>query len=101
MQFLLENDNKNIIIDINKIDITLKDCDKEHIKIYDKNQYYYCEQPICNDDCPVSNGTAICVKGNNENINVSKFNQCVCVNGWIGNKCQTKDYVVLRYYIII
>jgi len=54
--------------------------------------YFYCENPICNDDCPISFGTAICIKKENAQTNNKNNNKCECVPGWTGDKCEKKDY---------
>jgi len=70
----------------------INDCDDTQIKMYNIDSYFYCENPVCSDDCPVANGTAICVKNGNAQINNKNNNECKCVQGWIGDKCETKDY---------
>ncbi|ORX67008.1 hypothetical protein BCR32DRAFT_272602, partial [Anaeromyces robustus] len=72
--------------------MAINDCDVKQIKMLDKHELYYCESPVCNDDCPIANGTAECLKGDQLNINSVNLNKCVCVPGWKGYLCQTKDY---------
>ena len=99
LKLILENnDNNKISIDNEEFDIEINECDKSQIKMYYKDIYYYCENPICFDDCPVSNGTAVCIKKEGVQINSKYINECKCVSGWIGDKCETKDYAYIRYF---
>ncbi|ORX47898.1 hypothetical protein BCR36DRAFT_405219 [Piromyces finnis] len=89
---VINNDNNNIALDTTYIDTYIHDCNNEQIKMYTKDGFYYCENPVCNYDCPVSNGTAICIKGEN-NVNNKEFlNKCQCVPGWTGDKCEIKKF---------
>lgn len=74
--------------------VTVNNCLDNQIKLYDQYGFYYCESPICNDDCPILNKTATCVKGNNTYINKKSLNKCVCENGWIGKNCETRDFII-------
>ncbi len=102
IKLILENNNKNEInINFDKFKINVNDCDENQIKLYSKDTYFYCENPLCNDDCPVSNGTAICKKNknidtNNKIINDKNNNICECVPGWVGDKCEKKDYADIK-----
>lgn len=96
LKLILENE-KYIIKSINNyLKLTIKDCNDEQIKLFKENDYYYCEYPICNDDCPISKKAAKCVKGEIDNINLIKYNKCICEIGWIGDKCQTKDFIEFK-----
>jgi len=93
IKLTLESHVKNdIIIENDNFNIMINDCDKTQIKMYYKDSYFYCENPICDADCPVSNGTAICVKNEDVQTNNKNKGKCECVPGWIGDKCETKDY---------
>jgi len=99
LKLILENNDKNkISIDNEEFDIKINECDKNQIKMYYKDIYYYCENPICFDECPISNGTAVCIKKEGVQINSKHINECKCVSGWIGDKCETKDYAYIRYF---
>lgn len=82
----------------NFLNITLSDCHSDQIKIYSRNKiFYHCENPICHSDCPVNNGSAICIPGlNNKNINNRKYNQCQCTSGWTGENCNTKVFAYIE-----
>jgi len=101
LKFSIENDKSNITFKNDNINIYVKDCAEEQIKIYIKDDYYYCVNPICSDDCPISSGKAECIKSDIENINDIKLNKCQCLPGWIGDGCQLKDYAVTKYIIYI
>jgi len=92
---ILENYNQKIKLSNETFIMDIRDCDDTQIKIYNKNGFYYCEDPICYSDCPISNGTAICVKGN-LNINNIVSNKCTCLPGWIGEKCLNKDIIKIK-----
>ncbi|OUM60765.1 hypothetical protein PIROE2DRAFT_13403 [Piromyces sp. E2] len=102
LNFKINIENTSNIIKINNnieyLNFTINDCTNEQYKIYQKSgQYkynvYHCENPICNENCPTQNNTAICIKGNNENINSIKNNKCQCTNGWKGDKCNIMDII--------
>ncbi|OUM59253.1 hypothetical protein PIROE2DRAFT_15246, partial [Piromyces sp. E2] len=92
----LENNNYNIKFSNNNITFEIKDCNPEQIKITDKNNFFKCENPICDVNCPTSLGRAACIKSNKTNINNINLNQCKCVDGWIGDHCQKEDYSSLN-----
>ncbi len=89
----MENNDKNKInISNNKFNFNISNCDENQIKLFSKDKYFYCENPICNDDCPISNGTAICLKKKDAQFNSKNDNKCECAQGWTGDKCEMKDY---------
>lgn len=77
------------------MNVTIKDCLKEKIKVINKNNdLFKCENPICNDDCPEKEDRAICVQNeNNESVYVNNIenNYCKCLEGWTGDKCMDRD----------
>jgi len=64
--------------------------------MYDKNGISYCENPICDDKCPVGE-SAECIKNDNtKNINDKYKNKCKCYTGFDGEYCKNKVYVDFR-----
>jgi len=84
----------NIHFNVDNLDVTVKDCNSEYIKLYDKNKFYSCESPLCKDECPIQDKRAVCVKNESNNSNNKFSNECKCLDGWIGNNCETQDYEV-------
>lgn len=92
----LESEKSNNIILLDKtIDVYTEDCDDDQIKM-NLNNYYFCENPICNNECPISKGRAICIKSNIPNFNNVNLNECKCLSGWKGKKCDSKDIVIIK-----
>eukprot|EP00833_Pecoramyces_ruminatium_P000369 jgi/Orpsp1_1/1174401/evm.model.c7180000049960.1 len=89
----LENEKIKIKFSKEKFDITIENCGDKQIKIMDKSKFYYCENPICDDSCPVLNGTSECLKSEKENINSVSLNKCQCLPGWNGNRCENRDFI--------
>ncbi|ORX40393.1 hypothetical protein BCR36DRAFT_364685 [Piromyces finnis] len=95
---LLENNDFNVKFDLENISFKINDCKSGQIKIVGKNGFYQCEDPICNSNCPVSSGRALCLKSSNiTNINNVLYNKCQCVNGWKGKDCHVMDYSPLKF----
>ncbi|ORX44484.1 hypothetical protein BCR36DRAFT_359576 [Piromyces finnis] len=95
MEIMIENEginSNNINIENKNYKFIINDCNDEQIKMNIRENYYYCENPICNDDCPILNKTAICIKSNITNLNNKNYNECQCLPGWKGNKCNLKDF---------
>ncbi|ORX55895.1 hypothetical protein BCR36DRAFT_280965, partial [Piromyces finnis] len=90
-----ELENYDIKFNYNYLNISIHECKEEQIKIF-KNKIFYCEIPRCEDDCPVNDNKAICMKGEDINSNDIKNNHCECLQGWIGSKCQNRNYEDLR-----
>ncbi|OUM66752.1 hypothetical protein PIROE2DRAFT_5964 [Piromyces sp. E2] len=86
LKFSVEIDNNFIKIDNNNIIVDIDDCSDHQIKMYDKNKFYSCENPLCSNDCPIANKTAECVKGEGNYYNKMLLNKCQCVSGWTGDK---------------
>jgi len=63
--------------------------------MYDKNRILYCENAICNENCPI-NKSAQCIPYYEENINNINKNICSCLNGWGGNNCERKIFIDFR-----
>ncbi|ORX76880.1 hypothetical protein BCR32DRAFT_270994 [Anaeromyces robustus] len=91
----LENSGNYIEFTNHNVSVTIDDCKKKQIKLYNKN-YYYCEEPICKDDCPLGE-KATCIKNNNYTVNNKHYNICKCNKGWTGEQCQEKVYINLSY----
>lgn len=91
--------NNKIKFKNNYLNITVKNCNDNQIKIIDKRNYYHCENPICNDNCPVNTEKAVCLKSNITNINRKEYNKCQCTPGWNGKNCEEKDYIKLKYFL--
>jgi len=89
----LKNEESTICSKDDYLIFSIQNCSDEQIKLYDKNYYYYCEDPLCNNDCPISNKRAKCIKGSNSTINSININKCICEKGWKGEKCLIKDYI--------
>jgi len=92
----LENEVNSIKFEPFNIRTIIKECDQNQIKFYDKS-FFYCENPVCSSECPIENGHAECVKGENGSINSISLNECKCVPGWLdsetGERCVVKDYI--------
>ncbi|ORX65789.1 hypothetical protein BCR32DRAFT_250582 [Anaeromyces robustus] len=100
----LESDDRNIFFNNGNLKMNIMECDDEQIKIRTKDNYFYCEKPICNGECANvdindNNSTFVCVKGDIENVNSVKYNSCQCVLGYTGDKCQYMDYVLINYQL--
>ncbi|OUM67073.1 hypothetical protein PIROE2DRAFT_5561 [Piromyces sp. E2] len=94
LNLILEYENKLINVNNIPIKLIIDDCSNDQIKLFMKNsEYYYCENPKCNDNCPKDK--AVCVKSkiNNININDKNINICSCLAGWKGYNCELKDYL--------
>lgn len=96
LKIKIEN-NINFINYNDILKIHINECNNEQIIMHYENYYYYCENPICKDVCPILNETAICIKGFTENINNENSNYCKCLAGWKGNNCEMKDYSIIKY----
>ncbi|KAG4088500.1 hypothetical protein H8356DRAFT_1280889 [Neocallimastix lanati (nom. inval.)] len=97
LKISLEHENNKVILTNKEINVKLEKCDKEQIKITDKHNFYSCENPICEESCPILNGTAECIKGYKENINSIELNQCKCLPGWEEINCDKRVFVKYNY----
>jgi len=91
LKFYLEY-NEYIQFEKDQLKVNITNCNNNEIIMHLNNNFYYCENPICDNSCPIMNGTAICKKGILENINTFSTNRCECLPGWDGDKCETKVY---------
>ncbi|OUM60238.1 hypothetical protein PIROE2DRAFT_14054 [Piromyces sp. E2] len=91
LKFVVEGLEEYIEIKSNDIEIQINTCDDNQIEMKNKNGILYCEEPICNKNCPV-NSTAICIKGSTKNVNNNENNICKCTEGWKGFTCNEKIY---------
>lgn len=74
--------------------IEVHDCNEEQIKIEDRNKIPRCEDPICDDKCPVGKSAKCEFSSNSENN--KKKNKCICLPGYKGDYCGTKDFIDYR-----
>jgi len=65
--------------------------------MYDKNGILHCENPICDNRCPIEI-TAYCKSFYEENINDINKNECKCLPGWKSTFCGDRQYVDFRYF---
>ncbi|ORX53799.1 hypothetical protein BCR36DRAFT_396482 [Piromyces finnis] len=93
---IIENYNDEINFKFSSIEINIKECSKYQIKMIDKNNIQYCEEPKCKENCPVDI-SAICIPYSNELVNDISKNRCVCLPGWKGENCTDKDFVSYEY----
>ncbi|OUM60769.1 hypothetical protein PIROE2DRAFT_13407, partial [Piromyces sp. E2] len=91
LKFSLDN-KMNINFNVDNVNVTIKDCKDDYIKMYDKNNFYHCESPLCNDECPLKEKRAICIKKGSEFTNNKYSNECKCLDGWNGNNCNEKEF---------
>jgi len=88
----MENEINTINYKPLNLNITIKECNDNQIKFYN-NKYFYCENPICDENCPVNSNHAECIKSINQSINNITLNECRCLPGWLGEKCEIEDRV--------
>jgi len=96
--FNIENTGENeIVFERNYIDIVVESCGNNQITVKDKNNFIYCENPMCLSSCPVGiNAECDSFENNTSGINNEKLNKCVCNKGWKGKHCDEKIYVDFR-----
>ncbi|OUM70113.1 hypothetical protein PIROE2DRAFT_1794, partial [Piromyces sp. E2] len=92
VKLIIENYNGNLHFMFDDIIINVKSCDSDIIKMYDKNNILYCENPKCKDQCPVDS-SAVCKAYQEEGINDINKNICECLPGWEGDNCERKIYI--------
>ncbi|OUM65923.1 hypothetical protein PIROE2DRAFT_6994 [Piromyces sp. E2] len=100
MHFKIEhyNDN-NIQFKTNNITIQISKCNDNQIQMYDRNDILYCEDPKCEDSCPISKNSAFCYPSENNKYNDPKLNHCYCIYGWEGEFCIIKDNGIYKILI--
>jgi len=96
----LEGYNDEIKFNFSSIEIQIKDCNQDQIKMFDKNKIQRCEEPKCNKSCPVDI-SAICVPYFNELINDITKNKCTCLPGWEGENCDNKILINYKYVFLL
>jgi len=97
---LNNNEGEEIKLDISEVvKVKVKDCDKKHVKLYDKYGIMYCEELKCRSDCLIGK-RAECLPGNitsSEGLkrykNYPSKNQCRCLKGYQGKRCLDKVYI--------
>jgi len=84
-----ENDNEL------SIQLEIMDCDKDRIKMYNKNKYY-CEVPKCKASCPVGENANCKPYKDGITINDKEKNICECKKGYTGDSCENEVFVDFR-----
>jgi len=93
---ILENYKNDIIFNFNEIKVQIDECSNDQIKMVDKNGCPFCENPVCEESCPVGI-SAKCVPASSiVNINDKTKNICECYLGWQGTDCDIKLFVNFR-----
>jgi len=93
----IENYNhKDIIMNFDPINITIKDCKASQVKLYDMNGILYCENPKCYKSCPVDI-SASCVSPSKFENNIHN-NNCTCYEGYGGDNCTQKIFIEFSTY---
>ncbi|OUM66486.1 hypothetical protein PIROE2DRAFT_59375 [Piromyces sp. E2] len=81
MSVIIENYNDDIELLLPEIIITVNNCNDDQIRMYDKDNNFYCENSKCNEKCNVGI-SASCIPFYKENINDKDKNTCECYSGW-------------------
>lgn len=78
--------------------MNIENCYENQYKLKYKENFYYCEDPICDDECPIKKEKAYCKKKNNNNddINIIGNNLCECYPGYDGKFCENKVYIEIK-----
>eukprot|EP00833_Pecoramyces_ruminatium_P000891 jgi/Orpsp1_1/1174923/evm.model.c7180000051977.1 len=96
--FSLEDKNQELIFEEIRITSNTRDCRDNQIKIIDeKNHFFYCENPYCQDICPDNTlQRAECIKPSNDtHVNDKRYNICHCLGGWKGSDCLIADVAIV------
>ncbi|ORX64116.1 hypothetical protein BCR32DRAFT_273221 [Anaeromyces robustus] len=96
LKLKVENYNDELEIKYSNIPIEILNCNNNQIKIYDKNNIIYCENPKCEENCPVNEQRATCVPSNKISVNSPIYNKCECLKGWDGVNCSEKVFINYR-----
>ncbi|KAG4085267.1 hypothetical protein H8356DRAFT_1298496 [Neocallimastix lanati (nom. inval.)] len=97
LKFKFDNYKETININFDDIEIKVLTCKENQIKMYDKNGILHCENPICDNRCPIEI-TAYCKSFYEENINDINKNECKCLPGWKSTFCGDRQYVDFSYF---
>jgi len=105
LKFDLNNFDDDINMNFNEIEIVVESCNKDQIKMYDKNKIVHCENPVCYSTCPEGE-RASCIAKYKEHINDMFLNICQCLPVYTGNLCEYRvfadfGYVYIYIYIYI
>jgi len=99
-RYVLKPVIENYIYDINfnfdEIEIQINECNKDQIKMTDKNGYPYCDIPICKSRCPVGIRARCIPPSPQLNENDIMKNKCECDPGWTGDDCDKEVFVDFR-----
>ncbi|OUM66937.1 hypothetical protein PIROE2DRAFT_5797 [Piromyces sp. E2] len=96
----IENYGDKIRFDFPSIEITIKNCNPNQIKMKDKNNIQYCVEPICKKSCPIDI-SAKCIANSTELVNDINKNKCECFPGWYGENCTEKIFINFKNVGII
>jgi len=89
--------NEEIKFETKSLDVRIGNCDPFQYEVYDHNKILTCENAICHHSCPLDfNAKCVIKDGNFKGKNIIKNNLCECHEGWIGEYCDTKDFVDFR-----
>ncbi|ORX56013.1 hypothetical protein BCR36DRAFT_175699 [Piromyces finnis] len=92
LKIRIDNYNGILSYKFSNIEIEVLSCKSNQVKMKNKNKILYCENPICDDKCPIGI-SAICEASKEENVNDFNKNKYKCLKGWHGINCQDKDYM--------
>ncbi|ORX54261.1 hypothetical protein BCR36DRAFT_410804 [Piromyces finnis] len=92
LKVVIENYDDEIKLNIPIIKVKINNCGENQIKMYDRNNMLYCENPECEDNCPI-NVSAYCKPFYEERKNDKSKNMCICLPGWKGPNCENKIYI--------
>jgi len=76
--------------------INVSNCKENQYKLKFHKNLFYCEDPVCSNDCPINEGKASCQKISNDKKNSISNNLCICLPGWIGEHCRNKNFINMK-----